>query len=305
MNHNKIQNFLFVIFFIFCVGKAHASQDEDYVKKQLSHLQHNTSVFKEKQDLESLKEALGSALSVLTELGVESEMDLFLTQNKMTIEQWKWASTKFQATLDEVTRDAQNVVQSALPRYLTSLSTKEYHKGGKNSPRKLALKACDASEVSLAFARKEYVTSRLLSQCQKMYDDNARLITGGAYAAGLLKNLSKITTVFTDLTQLFWSIEETLLRTSIQAHKKSFLQADTKEDKELATLWHDQKKAQILSAWTFNALNERFKLFYFSYASLFKEDSVPTLESKDVRSKGRSLATLLREHTILVEQTSR
>ncbi|MBA4749370.1 MAG: hypothetical protein H2057_01995 [Alphaproteobacteria bacterium] len=301
MSHNKIQNYLVTIFFTFCVGDARASQDEDYVEKHLNHLQQNTSVFEEKQDLESLKEALGSAFSVLTELGVESEMDLFLTQSKMTIKQWKWASTTFQATLDEVTRDAHSVVQTALPRYLTSLSTKEYHKTGKNSPRKLALKACDASDVSLAFAQKEYVISRLLSHCHKMYDDNVRLMTGGGYAADLLANLSKITTVFTDVTHFFWRVEEALLRSSIQAHKKSFLQTETKEDKELVTLWHDKKKAQALSVWTFNALNERFKLFYFSFSRLFKEESMPTLENRDVRNESRSLATLLREHTIPVK----
>ncbi|MBA4749371.1 MAG: hypothetical protein H2057_02000 [Alphaproteobacteria bacterium] len=292
MIKHTFYHFLFAVCFMLILGKTEASNDMLYFEERLSHLQKSTSLFKKKQDIESLKEAVQRTVSILTELNIQSEYDLLLIQKELTPYQSQWAMMMYRGTVEAVCAEAYDMVQTTIPRYLTFLSEKEYHKSGKKSPRKLAFKACDTSDISLEFARKEYVTSRLLAISKSMYELSEPLSESSGCVANFLENFSKTTAVHTHLSELFWSVEEALLHHAIKAQKKGFLRANHKKEKELNAFWQEQKNGKNLSRWTFSTLNERVKLFYFSYARFIDEDTVSSKNTKPTQRRQSVLCAM-------------
>lgn len=298
-------HFLFVVCFITIFEKAKASKDMLYFEERLSHLQKSTSLFKENQDLESLKEALQKTVSILTELNIQTEYDLSFLQKELTPYQAQWAMTMYRGTLEAVSAEAHDMVQTTIPQYLTFLSEKEHNKTGKNSPRKLAFKACDENDISLEFSREAYVISRLLSISQSMYALNEPIFETDGCATSFLENFSKMTAVHTHLSDLFWSVEKALLHHAIKTQKKGFLRTNQKKAKELSAFWQVQQNAHNLSRWTFNTLGERVKLFYFSYARFIEDEIVSSKNSKPTRSKQSALDALFNEDTYHEEEMAR
>ncbi|MBA4749375.1 MAG: hypothetical protein H2057_02020 [Alphaproteobacteria bacterium] len=263
----KIKIFFILCSFILPIENVR-SYDETPFSEELDVLKNSTSVFKEKQDLSSLKTAVVSATTLLKAIEEKNIEDARVLKNKVTFRHSSWSIQKYQALMSDYNEDSYKEVTTTIDRYTKPLTLKESKKTGRHNPREIAKETCVMRQDSLEFARKEYVHDCFFAYCLGEFLSTPGLDEVEKQGTPLYHALSQIEDCYLRLSQLFWSIEEVLVKRSVAEQKKSLFHKKTSHLKELVDYWHVGSNAVAYREWINTALSTRFKLFLYAYSGV-------------------------------------
>jgi hypothetical protein len=263
----KIKVFFFTCSF-FLSGEGAFSHGETLFAEELDGLQKNTAVFKEKQDLSSLKTAVVSATTLLKAIEEKNKEDARILKNKVTFRHSSWSIQQYQALMLDYSEESYKEVKTTLDRYTKPLSLKENKKTGRHSPREIAKETCAMRQDSLEFARQEYAHDCFFAYCLGEFLNAPGLDDVEKQGTPLYHALSQIEDCYMRLSQLFWSIEEVLVKRGVSEQRKSLFHKKTPHLKELVDYWHVGNNAVAYREWINTALSARFKLFLYAYSGV-------------------------------------
>lgn len=264
---SKVKVFFFTCSF-FLSGEGAFSHGETLFAEELDGLQKNTAVFKEKQDLSSLKAAVMSATSLIKAIEDKNKEDARFLKSKITFRHSSWAVQQYQALVEDHSEESYKEVRTALYRYTKPLTPKENKKTGRHSPREIAKETCALRQDSLEFERQGYINDCFFAYCLGEFLSTPELDEVEKQGIPLYHTLSRIEDCYMRLSQLFWSIEEVLVRRGVAEQKKSLFHKKTPHLKELMDYWHVESNAVVYREWINTVLSARFKLFLYAYSGV-------------------------------------
>jgi hypothetical protein len=287
---------LFFLWAIFFCGARVFAYGPSLFADEVEAVQAKTASFKEKQDLSSLKDAVISATNLLRAIEEKNAMDDRFLKKTITFRHLSWAARHYQGLVDDHVEESYQTVHTTLDHYTKPLTPRESKKTGRHSPREIAKHTCAVRQDSLEFARQEYLNDCLFAYCLGEYLSTPGLDDMEKQGLPLYHTLSRIEDCYTKLSELFWSIEEVLVRRAVREQKKSLLHKKSPRLKELMDYWHVGSNAVVYREWMNTVLSTRFKLFFYAYSGaknswIMKATSGSFLESGGLGSSSSSLST--------------